>query len=102
MIDLLFIKQVSKQKWAKEDKILDHDHVPALRRPTRATKPALIGATDLPEPHYKCTTKNYKGSNENNTNLVSTSIVINGLIRVNKIILEVPRIHKKEPENASQ
>lgn len=26
--------------------------VPAFRRPTRATNPALIGATDLPEPHY--------------------------------------------------
>ncbi|KAJ6383253.1 hypothetical protein OIU76_000037, partial [Salix suchowensis] len=25
-------------------------YVPAFLRPTRATKPALIGATDLPEP----------------------------------------------------
>lgn len=27
------------------------NHVPAFLRPTRATKPALIGATDLPDPH---------------------------------------------------
>jgi hypothetical protein len=30
------------------------NHVPpAFLRPTRATKPALIGATDLPDPHCK-------------------------------------------------
>lgn len=28
-------------------------YAPAVLRPTRATKPALIGATDRPEPHYK-------------------------------------------------
>lgn len=28
-------------------------HDPALRRPTRATKPAFIGATDRPEPHWQ-------------------------------------------------
>jgi hypothetical protein len=32
-------------------------YVPVFLRPTRATKPALIGATDRPEPHCKSINK---------------------------------------------
>jgi len=41
-------------------------YVPVFLRPTRATKPALIGATDRPEPH--CTSINKISKKEQSRN----------------------------------